>query len=137
MLAVGFDGSSASRAALALAARLAAGAQATIRIIAVGRPTPVDMQSLPAGHASSAPAAPDLQDQLHEATQGVPSEHRPLPVFERGEPGRVLLDHAAVGVDLLLIGSSGHGRLGSALLGSTARSVLRDAPCPVVVLPPG
>jgi Universal stress protein family len=39
------------------------------------------------------------------------------------------------GVDLLVMGSRGHGPLGSVLLGSTATDVIAAAPSPVVVVP--
>lgn len=37
----------------------------------------------------------------------------------------------------LLVGAHGHRPLGEAILGSTTRAVTREAPCPVVVSPPG
>jgi nucleotide-binding universal stress UspA family protein len=102
----------------------------------VGGPAPADLRGLPAGGATPT-LSPDLQDELAGAVDALPDELRALPVFERGNPANVLLGHAETGVDLLLIGSSGHRRLTSALLGSTAKAVVRAAPCPVVVLPTG
>lgn len=40
----------------------------------------------------------------------------------------------APGAELVVIGSPAHGKLGSALLGSTATAVTAKAPCPVVVV---
>jgi nucleotide-binding universal stress UspA family protein len=37
---------------------------------------------------------------------------------------------------MLFVGSRGHGWFGSALLGSVSERCVRDATCPVVVIPP-
>ena len=50
-----------------------------------------------------------------------------------GNPARVLLD-AAVGADLLVVGSRGHGGFTEALLGSVSQHCVHYAPCPVVVI---
>lgn len=47
---------------------------------------------------------------------------------------RVARDHDA---QLLVVGSRGLGELRTALLGSVSAELLRTAPCPVVVVPPG
>ena len=137
VLAAGFDGSPASVAALEFATRIASAAEATVRVIAVGNPTPVDLRGAPATRSAGMATAPDLQDRLAQAVSDLPSELRALPIFERGDPARILLGHADEGVDLLLIGSTGHRRLSSMVVGGTARTVLRSASCPVIVLPAG
>jgi nucleotide-binding universal stress UspA family protein len=53
-----------------------------------------------------------------------------------GDPGTTLVE-ASQQADLLAVGSRGHGRLRSALLGSVSHHVMRHAVCPVVILPPG
>jgi nucleotide-binding universal stress UspA family protein len=40
-------------------------------------------------------------------------------------------------LDLLVVGSRSHGPMRRLLLGSTSRRVVRDAKCPVLVLPRG
>ena len=40
------------------------------------------------------------------------------------------------GADVIVAGTRGHGALGGALLGSVTQGLLREAPCPVLVIPP-
>ena len=51
-----------------------------------------------------------------------------------GSPARVLLEQSA-GATMLVIGSKGHGDLGSILLGSVGMHCVHHASCPVVVIP--
>jgi nucleotide-binding universal stress UspA family protein len=58
---------------------------------------------------------------------------RVRPVVIHGHPAQVLTDHA-VGADLLVVGSRGHGGLAGALLGSVSQHCTHHAPCPVIVI---
>jgi nucleotide-binding universal stress UspA family protein len=63
-----------------------------------------------------------------------------LPIEERvacGEPDREILAVAAEeSVDLIILGAHGRGAVGH-VFGSTAQSIVREAPCPVMVIPAG
>ena len=51
-----------------------------------------------------------------------------------GRPGSSIVDEAvAVGADLVVVGSRGHGTIATMVLGSTASEVVDHAPCPVLV----
>jgi universal stress protein A len=52
-----------------------------------------------------------------------------------GDPADEIIAAAArMDADMIVMGSRGMGRLGSAILGSVASAVLRSAPCPVLVV---
>jgi nucleotide-binding universal stress UspA family protein len=53
-----------------------------------------------------------------------------------GDPVRELVD-ASAGLDLLVLGSRGHGPLRRLLLGSVSAHVVRHAACPLLLLPQG
>jgi nucleotide-binding universal stress UspA family protein len=51
-----------------------------------------------------------------------------------GRPGSSIADEAtAMGADLVVVGSRGHGTIATMVLGSTASEVVDHAPCPVLV----
>ena len=131
--AVGFNGMAESYAALEEAARLAAKFGGSLRVVAVA--TPVPAMGAAAAAQAGAEAGPDFQSQLNQAVAGLPPELRALPVFERGDPVEKLLDAAELGVDLLVLGSRGFGPVMRLLIGSVSSRVIREAACPVLVVP--
>jgi nucleotide-binding universal stress UspA family protein len=133
VVAVGFDGMAESHAALDEAATLARKFGASMRVIGVATPVP----ALGAAAAAQAgpEAGPDFQTRLHDAVAGLPTELRALPVLDRGDPVRKLLEQAEFGVDLLVLGSRGFGPVMRLLIGSVSSRVIRKASCPVMVVP--
>ncbi len=134
VIEVGFDSSPESERALEAAVELATSAQATLRVVAVEIPQP-HPTVYPAPVPPIEPGA-DLQTRLQKAVSGLSAELRALAVFEHGPAATRILERAADRVDLLAIGSRGHGPLNRALLGSVSRTVLEHAPCPVLIAPP-
>jgi nucleotide-binding universal stress UspA family protein len=60
---------------------------------------------------------------------------RARPMIEVGEAGPTICRIAgAVGADVVVVGSHGHGWLQRVFLGSVSRHVLGHAPCPVLVV---
>jgi nucleotide-binding universal stress UspA family protein len=131
--AVGFDGMAESFAALDEAAKLATKVGASLRVIGVA--TPVPAMGAAAAAQVGAEAGPDFQTRLKNAVAELPPELRALAVFERGDPVHKLLEAAEMGVDLLVLGSRGFGPVMRLLIGSVSSRVVREAPCPVLVVP--
>jgi nucleotide-binding universal stress UspA family protein len=131
--AVGFDGMAESYAALDEAAKLATKFGASLRVIGVA--TPVPAMGAAAAAQAGPEAGPDFQTQLNNVVAELPPELRALPVFERGDPVEKLLQAAEMGVDLLVLGSRGFGPVMRLLIGSVSSRVIREAPCPVLVVP--
>lgn len=118
LVAVGYDGRPESRAALVDAERIAGRGPAAVRLVGV-----------------TTPETRDLETVLAETAAALPAELRALPVHERGDPAVRLLEHSGQGVDLLVLGSRGHGPLLRALTGSVSAKLIRRAACPVLVVP--
>jgi len=55
--------------------------------------------------------------------------------LSQGPDSAGILLHAATDADILVVGSHGRGRATSALLGSVTARCVRDAACPVLVIP--
>jgi nucleotide-binding universal stress UspA family protein len=74
----------------------------------------------------------DRMDELLGSDPGVPVEK----VVVKGRPRSEIPAMAEeVGADLIVIARHGTGALRAAIMGSTAESVVREARCPVLVLP--
>lgn len=55
-------------------------------------------------------------------------------VLREGRPASAIVDEAqAFGAEMVIVGSRGHGPIGTILLGSTSAEVVDHAPCPVLV----
>jgi nucleotide-binding universal stress UspA family protein len=121
-----------SHAALEEAAALAFKFGGSLRVIGVATPAPAMAAAAAAQFADS---GPDFQTRLNDAVAELPAELRALPVFERGDPVQKLLEAAEMGVDLLVLGSRGFGPVMRLLIGSVSSRVIREAPCPVLVVP--
>ena len=76
---------------------------------------------------------------MAETVAGLGEKYPDVQVEQRlrqGRPAKVLAQ-ASHGAALVVVGSRGHGGFTSMLLGSTSRSLLHHAQCPVLVVRPG
>jgi nucleotide-binding universal stress UspA family protein len=137
VVGVAFDGSPESRAALEVAEDLALAAGAAMRLIGVAREPPRPAVGMTgAWVAANFDYRDALRRELDSIADELPHELRAQVVLAEGDPAARLIDLAGT-LSLLVMGSHGRGRLGRALLGSVSAAVLRDPPCPVLVVPRG
>jgi nucleotide-binding universal stress UspA family protein len=135
-IAVGFDGSPESRAALTLAADLARRADAELRVEHVVEQRRPSWASDAVGFDWMGWQTSRLADGrrlVEEAIAGL-SGVRAEPEVASGDPARTLAD-AAMLADLLVLGSRRSRPLSRLALGSTSERVVRHAARPVLVLP--
>jgi len=82
-----------------------------------------------------------LQEKLRHKLLALadPLKHTPLKLITEVQPGpaaETICDCArSVSATLMVVGARRHGKLGKLLLGSTTETVLRNAPCAVLVVP--
>ena len=72
--------------------------------------------------------------ELEDAVAKLDGEPRGEPFFAVGNAAEILAD-GSEDLDLLVLGSRGYGPLHSVLVGGVAGRVVREAACPVLVLP--
>ncbi len=134
-IGVGFDGSESSRTALQEAIRLVGLYQAVLEVVSI--------EELPryAGTVGEVieeqETANNLVRKLHDEAAALARERgvQIHAVKRIGHPARALVDYAKeAGLDVLVIGHTGHSALWGSFLGTTADKVVRHAPCSVLVV---
>ena len=135
------DGSASSQMALDLAHSIDWPAGSVIRVVSVIEPSEILLSG-----AWTPTLAQDVEHQVDDlltgaratteqaarqlARSGLTIEHEVI----EGRPASCVVEDAALfGADLIVIGSRGHGTIGSMLLGSVSAEVVDHAPCPVLV----
>ncbi|HWB38062.1 MAG TPA: universal stress protein [Rugosimonospora sp.] len=133
-IVVGVDGSEGGERALRWAVHEAAGRPAaTVLAVTAYSTDTSEGSSLWYREQRKAMAEEMLGGQIVRALANNPRVAVTTRVVQ-GSAVEALLDSAR-GAHLLVLGSHGHGRLYHAVLGSVAQECVRDARCPVVVVP--
>lgn len=138
-IAVGFDGSSESEAALAAAVTLARSLGARLQVIEV-----LDVMWMGTPALMQGPGYVTQPDDLEERARrhvadkvaGLPGDVAAQPQVLTGEPEPLLAEQSE-NADLFVVGSRGYGPRRAVLLGSVSGRLVRDAACPVLVVPRG
>lgn len=137
-IVVGVDGSGGSRAALRWAAEEARLRGARLEVVLVWQfPTMTTMPIygvLPPRDEMEASAEATVSKILDDEGLADPEGFEAVGLAAEGPAARTLLD-TAVGADLLVVGSRGHGGFSGMLLGSVSQHCVSHATCPVVVIP--
>lgn len=129
LIGVAFDGSEESGFALQHAVDLATRLYSRLRLVTI-MPT-MGPDSTRTMSTAIHDRGRDIRDRaLAELPPWVKAES----ALEEGDPALALARHG-VDLDLLVIGSRGHGPLRRTLLGGVSADVMRTAPCPVLVVP--
>ncbi len=130
-VAVAYDGTPESKAALARAGQLAEASHAAVWVLTVVAP-PVALPGA-VGYTPVNPPEPAriIEEGVRALEDRVPVEGRRLD----GAPAPVLAEACEDGVDLLVVGSRGYGPAARVLLGSVSTRLINNAPCPVLVVP--
>src|SRR5918995_1365762 len=136
-IGVGFIDLEEGRNALAAAAALARLSEASLEAVTatrrrVGLGAAIEPYDVGAGSEAARETADKALRRALESVGRDPSEGR---VFS-GEPVDALVGLSSR-VDLVVCGSRGYGPIQSVLLGGVSHGLLRDAHCPVVVIPRG
>jgi nucleotide-binding universal stress UspA family protein len=140
VIGCGYDGSASAQQALVAARRVAQATGAQLRVIRAFRPLPYDVMpgSAPISGAPAYETAvrEHAQHELETAVERLGSDVRATAEFTIG--GAVdVLSEASEQLDLLLVGSRGYGPMHAVLVGGVAGRLVREAACPVIVVPRG
>lgn len=136
-IGIGYDGTEESRLALAKAKELAAAVGGELRLITVIYewlyvPETSPSRSLEEFMQREREERREMQRQaIEEMEDGVRAEA----VLEEGHDPVPILVRDAADLDLLVIGSRGYGPVRRTLLGGVSAPLMREAPCPVLVVP--
>jgi nucleotide-binding universal stress UspA family protein len=136
---VGFSLSAEGTCALHLARELAARAGGRLQVIAAA-----GLEPALASYAFSSPALPEVERQIYEDTRAAleraTSELGDEVELQRetisGDPASVLIERSS-DLDVLVLGSRAYGPVRHVLMGSVSARVMREAHCPVLVVPRG
>jgi nucleotide-binding universal stress UspA family protein len=140
VIGCGYDASLSAGHALETAHRIAVATGARLRVIRGFRPLAFDIppDSVLMGGLAS------YNDTLHErstrelesAIAKIDAEPGIEAQFTIGDPGQILAE-ASEQLDLMVLGSRGYGPMHAVMVGGVAGRLLREAACPVIVVPRG
>ena len=131
-IAVAYDDTAESRAALVRAEKIALACRATVVIYTVSAPPAV----VPGASGYTPAILPEAGAVVTRAVKQVDERLAASGRALSGVPGPAIVEACEeVGADLLVAGSRGYGPVMRVLLGSVSTQLAHKAPCPVLVVP--
>jgi nucleotide-binding universal stress UspA family protein len=139
-IAVAYNRSDEAKAALLAATAIAPALDARLRVVEVFDPSWIATPGLMTGPAydvmPQAEIEQPVRQHLADVVAALPENVTAEPVAIIGDPERELAAETGR-VDLMIVGSRGYGPHRAVLLGSVSGRLVRDASCPVLVVPRG
>jgi len=133
LIAVAYDGTRESKAALRRAEAMASATGASLRLLTVVRPPRATSVPGATGYVPAVPPEPEKVLSRGMASVGPKLHVEGLRLD--GPPAATLAAACKDGVDLIVVGSRGYGPALRVILGSVSTELARSAPCPVLVTP--
>jgi nucleotide-binding universal stress UspA family protein len=138
---IGYDGSAGGDRSAALVGSIAWPAGSSVRVVSAIEPAalllagPWGRGDLSMSAEVEAKIQAYVEERLAEVVETLATPDRPVEgVVIRGRPASVIVDEAAAfEADLVVVGSRGHGRVATLVLGSVSGEVVDHASCPVLV----
>src|SRR3954449_3534866 len=131
---VAVDGSPDAEAALAHAAELARDQRARLTLLTAIPPIPATALLATGAAPPRSEVVRHYSDLLREAAATLPEDVSVTTLLVEGPPAKALVERSRSGAfDLIVMGSHGHGRLHTTLLGCVSQKVLHCSPIPVLL----
>jgi nucleotide-binding universal stress UspA family protein len=137
-IGVAYDGSPEAEAALDTAEAIALECEAALTCYCVAEPAGLTDSMIAAGTGAEWPSQVSkrhARQLLYAVTDHAPEGLKPDTRLLKGQPAEEIARAARDVVDLLVVGSRGYGPLRRVMLGSVSGALVRDAHCPILVLP--
>src|SRR3954464_8621746 len=134
---VAVDGSPDADAALAHAGELARDQRARLTLLTAIPPMPATALLATGAAPPRSEAVRHYADLLRQAAATLPEDVSVTTLLVEGPPARALIERSCSGAfDLIVMGSHGHGRLHTSLLGCVSQKVMQTSPIPVLLIRP-
>ena len=132
---VAVDGSPDAEAALAHAGALARDQRARLTLLTAIPPIPATALLATGAAPPRSEVVRHYSDLLRQAAATLPEDVSVTTLLVEGPPSKALIERAKSGAfDLIVMGSHGHGRLHTTLLGCVSQKVLHASPVPVLLI---
>src|SRR3954470_2026924 len=131
---VAVDGSPDAEAALAHAGALASDQRARLTLLTAIPPMPATALLATGAAPPRSEVVRHYAELLRRAADTLPQDVSVTTLLVDGPPARALIERSKSGeFDLIVMGSHGHGRLHTSLLGCVSQKVLHASPIPVLL----